>query len=64
MWNLINKLNQQGKWGQAHRWRAGRQLWQRGVRGVERLSKKDKGLMDMDNSVVIVEVGVYKGTKW
>ena len=24
MWNLINKLNEQEKWGQTHRWR---QLW-------------------------------------
>ena len=31
---------------------------------VEGLSKKEKGLMDMDNSVVIAEGGVHKGTKW
>ena len=23
MWNLMKKLNKQGKWGQTHRWRAG-----------------------------------------
>ena len=32
--------------------------------GVEGLSKKEKGLMDMDNSVVIAGGGRYKGTKW
>ena len=26
MWNVMNKLNWQGKWGQTHRWRAGCQL--------------------------------------
>ena len=31
--------------------------------GVEGLSKEEKGLMDVDNSVVIVG-GRYKGTKW
>ena len=31
---------------------------------VEGLSKKEKGLMDMDNSVVIVEGREYKGDKW
>ena len=30
---------------------------------VEGLSKQEKGLMDMDNSVVIAE-GWYKETKW
>ena len=36
-----------------------------GWEGMEGLSKQEKGLMDMDNSVVIVvrEVG-NKGTKW
>ena len=32
--------------------------------GVEGLSKKEKGLMDVDNSVVIAGGGGYKGTKW
>ena len=32
--------------------------------GGEGLSNKGKGLMDMDNSVVIIGEGVYKGTKW
>ena len=33
--------------------------------GVEGLSEKEKGLMDMDNSVVTVEgEGEYKGIKW
>ena len=32
--------------------------------GEEGLSKKDKGLMGVDNRVVIVKGGVYKGTKW
>ena len=35
-----------------------------GGEGMEGLSKKEKGLMDMDNSVVIAGGGVYKGTKW
>ena len=35
-----------------------------GGQGVEGLNKKEKGLMDMDNSVVIVVEGWYKGTKW
>ena len=30
--------------------------------GVEELSRKEKGLMDMDNSVVIA--GGSKGSKW
>ena len=33
------------------------------MRGEE-LRKKEKGLMDMDNSVVIMREGGYKGTKW
>ena len=32
--------------------------------GVEGLSKKENGLMDMDNSVVIAGGGAFKGTKW
>ena len=32
--------------------------------GVKGLSKKEKGLMDMDNSVVIAGGRGYKGTKW
>ena len=28
------------------------------------LSKKEKGLMDMDNSVMTAGGGRYKGTKW
>ena len=33
--------------------------------GVEGLSKKEKGLMDIDNSVVIArEEERYKGGKW
>ena len=31
--------------------------------GVAGLSKKEKGLMDVDNSVVIEWGGKYKGTK-
>ena len=31
---------------------------------MERLSKKEKGLMGTDNSVVIAEGRGYKGTKW
>ena len=34
-----------------------------GGQGVEGLSKKGKGLVDMDNSVVIVQGTGYKGTK-
>ena len=37
---------------------------QRGGLGVEGLSKKEKRLMVMDNSVVIVGGRGYKGTKW
>ena len=32
--------------------------------GVEKLSKRAKELMDMDNSVVIAGERRYKGTKW
>ena len=32
--------------------------------GLEELSKKEKGLMDMDKSVVIAGGRGYKGTKW
>ena len=32
--------------------------------GVEGLSKKEKGLVDMDNNVVIVERQGIKGDKW
>ena len=32
--------------------------------GVEGLSKKEKGLIGMDNSVVIAGGRGYKGTKW
>ena len=31
---------------------------------IPRLSRKEKGLMDMDNSVVIAGGREYKGTKW
>ena len=31
---------------------------------MEGLSKKEKGLMDMDNSVVTAGGEGYKGTKW
>ena len=45
MWNLMNKLNQQGKWGQTHRWRAGWQLggeWLGGG-GIEQNGKRTHG---------------------
>ena len=32
--------------------------------GVEGLGKTEKGLMDMDNSVVIARGRRYKGIKW
>ena len=32
--------------------------------GAEVLNKKEKGFMDMDNSVVIAGGKRYKGTKW
>ena len=32
--------------------------------GVEELSKKEKGLMDVDNSVVVARRSGYNGTKW
>ena len=35
-----------------------------GGQGVERLSYKEKGLMDMGNSVVISGRRVYKEKKW
>ena len=35
-----------------------------GGKGVEGLAKKEKGLMDMDNSVVIAGEAGYKRTKW
>ena len=35
-----------------------------GGQWVEGQNKKEKVLMDMDNSVVIAGGGVYKGTKW
>ena len=31
---------------------------------MEELSKKEKGLKDKDNSVVIAGEGGYKGDKW
>ena len=34
------------------------------VRGLEGLSKKEKGLLYMNNRVVIPRGGRYKGTKW
>ena len=46
----MNKLNSQGKWGQTQRWRAGCQLVGGALRG-ERIEQK--GLMDVDNSVMI-----------
>ena len=58
----MNKLNKQGKWGQIHRWRAGCSSWGDGE-GVEGLRKKEKGLMDMNNRVMIVKGERYKGTK-
>ena len=36
----------------------------RGGEGEEGLSKKEKGLMDMDNSVVITEGKESKGDNW
>ena len=32
--------------------------------GVKELSKKDKGLMDVDNCVGMAGGGEYKGAKW
>ena len=34
------------------------------AQGLEGLHKKEKGLMDKDNSVVIAAAVGYKGTKW
>ena len=43
MWNLMNKLNWKGKWGQTHRWRAGWQLVEGGdVRGWRDWAKRKK----------------------
>ena len=61
MWNLMNKLNWQAKQRQTHRWRTDDS--QSGGEGVEGLSKKEKGLMNIDNSVVIAGRRGYKGTK-
>ena len=36
----------------------------RGEEGLKGSSQKEKGLMDMDNSMVIARGGVYNGTKW
>ena len=59
MWNLRNKLNQQAQQRQTHREQDDSQGWREGRWGA--LSQKEKGLMDMDNSVVIVWEGWYKG---
>ena len=49
-----NEQTERRKYGQTHRWRAGRQsVGEEGGKGVEGLNKKEKGLMDMDNRVVI-----------
>ena len=50
----MNTLNSQAKQRQTHRQRADDSQW--GEKGVEGLSKKEKGLMDVDNSVVIAGV--------
>ena len=54
---LMNKLIQQAKERQTYRWRSDDSYWQGraggstlGGRGIE---QKEKGVMDMDNSVVI-----------
>ena len=52
MWNLMNKVNLQAKQRQTHRQTAGWEGW-----GVEGLSKKEKGLMGMGNSVMTVRWG-------
>ena len=62
----MNKLNYQGKWG---RLIDGEQDDSSlAVRGqgywVEGLNKREKGLMDIDNGVVIAEEKGHKGTKW
>ena len=49
MWYLMNKL----KWGQSYTWKAGWQLVVRGGEEVEGFSKKEKGFIDIDNSVVM-----------
>ena len=56
MWNLKNKLNCKVKHRQTHKWRAD-DSGGGGSQGMEGLSKKIKGLMDLDNSVVIVGEG-------
>ena len=58
-----NKQIEQGKWGQTQRWRAGWQVVMGRGEGVDGLSKKEKGLIDMDKSVVIAGMREYKGTK-
>ena len=57
----MSKLNQQGK---GDRLIDGEQddNYGRGVRGC-RVERKDKGLMDTDNSVRIAGEGLYEGTK-
>ena len=54
---LMNKLIQQAKERQTYRWRSDDSYWQ-GWAGGSRLGgggieQKEKGVMDMDNSVVI-----------
>ena len=61
MWKLMYKLNSQAKQRQTPR--ASWELWGSGWE-MEGSSKKEKGLMDMDNSVVIAGGRRYKGTLW
>ena len=65
MWNLMNKLSKQGKWGQTRIIDGEEDDSQFGeeVERVEELSKKEKGLMDADNRVVIAGEEGNKGTK-
>ena len=46
MWNIMNKLKKQGKWGQTHRWTAGWQLGKAGKLGgggIEQKAKRTHG---------------------
>ena len=56
----MNKLNYKEN---GHRLTESRMTASGGVKGVEELSKKEKGLIDVDNSVVIAGGRGYKGTQ-
>ena len=58
-----NEQTEQAKQRQNQIWRADDSYWLGELR-EQGLNKKEKGFMDMDNSVVIAGGRGYKGTKW